>query len=102
MAGVPPASRVLTLGTRVVEGASGMHLRITVQDQGEGISAENLQRIFSHGFTTRKEGHGFGLHSSALAAIEMGGRLTVHSDGPGRGAVFTFEMPLMRVAAGAS
>ena len=45
-------------------------------------------------FTTRKEGHGFGLHSGALAAKEMGGSLTVHSDGPGQGAAFTLELPL--------
>ncbi|HEY5594302.1 MAG TPA: ATP-binding protein, partial [Nitrospiria bacterium] len=58
-----------------------------------GIPAENLTRIFSHGFTTRHDGHGFGLHSGALAAREMGGSLTVHSDGPGLGATFTMELP---------
>jgi signal transduction histidine kinase len=56
-------------------------------------SPENLTRIFNHGFTTRKDGHGFGLHSGALAAKEMGGSLTVHSDGPGQGATFTLELP---------
>ena len=55
--------------------------------------AENLTRIFTHGFTTAKHGHGFGLHSSALAAREMGGTLTARSDGPGRGATFTLELP---------
>jgi C4-dicarboxylate-specific signal transduction histidine kinase len=69
-------------------------VRISVVDNGVGIPAENLTRIFSHGFTTRKEGHGFGLHSSALAAAELGGALLVHSDGPGRGAAFTLELPL--------
>lgn len=68
-------------------------VRITVADNGVGISPENLTRIFSHGFTTRKEGHGFGLHSGALAARELGGALTVHSDGPGRGAELTLELP---------
>ncbi|HSH92444.1 MAG TPA: PAS domain S-box protein [Ramlibacter sp.] len=68
-------------------------LRISVRDEGEGIPAENLTRIFAHGFTTRKTGHGFGLHSSALAARQMGGTLTAHSDGPGRGATFTLELP---------
>jgi len=58
-----------------------------------GISAENLTRIFGHGFTTRKDGHGFGLHSGALTARELGGSLTVKSDGPGRGAMFTLELP---------
>jgi len=64
-----------------------------VRDNGMGIPPENLTRIFVHGFTTRKEGHGFGLHSGALAAREMGGSLSVHSDGPGKGATFTLELP---------
>ena len=58
-----------------------------------GIAPENLTRIFSHGFTTRREGHGFGLHSGALAAREMDGRLVASSDGPGKGATFTLELP---------
>jgi signal transduction histidine kinase len=53
-----------------------------------------LNRIFNHGFTTRQKGHGFGLHSGALAAREMGGTLTARSDGPGAGAMFTLELPL--------
>jgi PAS domain S-box-containing protein len=69
-------------------------VRISVADNGVGIPAENLTRIFSHGFTTRKEGHGFGLHGSALAAREIGGALLVHSQGPDCGAVFTLELPL--------
>jgi signal transduction histidine kinase len=69
-------------------------LQISVKDEGEGIPAENMTRIFTHGFTTRKEGHGFGLHSCALAALEMKGRLTAHSDGPGKGALFTLLIPL--------
>ncbi|MHB8520442.1 MAG: PAS domain S-box protein [Limisphaerales bacterium] len=68
-------------------------VKISVMDNGVGIPPENLTRIFNHGFTTRKSGHGFGLHSSALAAKEMGGSLTVHSDGPGQGAAFTLELP---------
>ena len=68
--------------------------RISVSDTGVGIPAENLTRIFEHGFTTRKSGHGFGLHSSALAVSEMGGSLRAHSDGPGNGATFTIELPL--------
>jgi signal transduction histidine kinase len=69
-------------------------LRIGVLDQGEGIPAENLTRIFAHGFTTREQGHGFGLHSCALAATEMGGTLTAYSEGPGTGALFTLELPI--------
>jgi signal transduction histidine kinase len=68
-------------------------VRIDFADNGVGIRAENLTRIFAHGFTTRKNGHGFGLHSSALAAQEMGGSLIAHSDGPGQGATFTLELP---------
>lgn len=69
------------------------HAAISVCDNGIGIAPENLTRIFAHGFTTKKDGHGFGLHSGALAAQEMGGRLTVHSDGPNTGATFTLELP---------
>lgn len=70
------------------------HVRILVCDDGIGIAPENLTRIFSHGFTTRKTGHGFGLHSSALAARELGGSLTAHSEGAGKGATFILELPL--------
>ena len=67
--------------------------RIEVIDNGIGLPLENLDKIFRHGFTTKKDGHGFGLHSGALAAMEMEGSLTVHSDGPGCGATFTLELP---------
>ncbi|MEO7100294.1 MAG: ATP-binding protein [Luteolibacter sp.] len=69
-------------------------IRVSVIDNGVGISPENLTRIFAHGFTTKPDGHGFGLHSGALAAREMGGSLIVHSDGLGTGATFTLELPL--------
>lgn len=68
---------------------------ISVSDNGVGIPEENLPRIFEHGFTTRKNGHGFGLHSSALAAQDMGGSLRVHSEGSGRGATFIIELPMV-------
>lgn len=74
---------------------------IEVRDNGVGIPRENLERIFAHGFTTKKEGHGFGLHSSALAAAELGGSLTAHSDGPGKGAVFTLRIPRQQAAVSA-
>ena len=70
------------------------HVRIAVADNGVGIPTENLTRIFNHGFTTRKNGHGFGLHSAALAAQEMGGSLMAQSDGPGRGATFIIELAM--------
>jgi C4-dicarboxylate-specific signal transduction histidine kinase len=68
-------------------------VRMQVQDSGVGIKPELLTHIFQYGFTTRTEGHGFGLHSSALAAQELGGALHAHSDGPGQGATFTLELP---------
>jgi signal transduction histidine kinase len=74
-------------------------VRVEVVDNGVGIAAENMARIFTHGFTTKKDGHGFGLHNSALAAKEMGGSLTAHSDGRGRGATFALELPVKPVEA---
>jgi signal transduction histidine kinase len=72
----------------------GDRIRVSVADNGVGIAPENISRIFNQGFTTRKNGHGFGLHSGALAAKEVGGALSAQSDGPGRGATFTLELPL--------
>jgi signal transduction histidine kinase len=69
-------------------------VRIEVRDNGVGLARENLTRIFAHGFTTKPHGHGFGLHSGALAAKQMGGTLSAASDGPSQGAVFTLEIPL--------
>jgi two-component system, LuxR family, sensor kinase FixL len=70
------------------------YARVDVIDNGLGIPAENLGRIFTRSFTTKKDGHGFGLHSSALAARDLGGSLTVQSEGPDRGAIFTVKIPL--------
>jgi signal transduction histidine kinase len=69
-------------------------VRFVVIDNGVGIAAENLARIFSHGFTTKKDGHGFGLHSCILMARGLGGSLTAKSEGPGKGATFTLELPI--------
>ena len=71
---------------------------LVVADNGIGISPENLTRVFAHGFTTKEDGHGFGLHSGALAARAMGGSLSVASAGPGHGATFTLELPLASAA----
>jgi signal transduction histidine kinase len=87
----PGAAHTLTLTVGL---AAADRLRVAVADSGEGIPAENLTRIFGHGFTTKKDGHGFGLHSCALAARLMGGTLAVASEGPGLGATFTLELPL--------
>lgn len=91
MSNLTDRPRQITLSITTIDDSL---LQISVKDEGEGIPADNMTRIFTHGFTTRKEGHGFGLHSCALAAIEMNGRLTAHSDGPGKGALFTLQIPL--------
>jgi signal transduction histidine kinase len=83
------------LTVRVATDGDGF-VKISVIDNGVGIPPEHLTRIFAHGFTTRKNGHGFGLHSGALAAKEMGGSLSVHSDGPGQGAMFVLSLPSHR------
>ena len=82
--------KTLTLG--IARGA-GARIQVIVRDNGAGIPPEHLTRIFQHGFTTKANGHGFGLHSGALAAKEMGGALYAASDGPGRGATFILELP---------
>jgi PAS domain S-box-containing protein len=89
--GVTGNDKHITL--RIARDPEAERARISVIDNGVGIPEENLTRIFNHGFTTRAAGHGFGLHSSALAAREMGGSLTVHSEGTGAGATFVLELP---------
>jgi signal transduction histidine kinase len=76
----------------VVARANGVVIR--VRDTGVGISAAHLERVFEHGFTTRVDGHGFGLHASANSAQELGGSISVVSRGLGQGATFTLELPL--------
>ena len=70
-------------------------VRMEVADNGIGIAPENIKRIFSQGFTTRKGGHGFGLHSGALAAKELGGTISAESTGIGQGATFILEIPIV-------
>ena len=82
---------------RIGSGAPGC-VQISVSDNGIGIPPEHLTKIFNHGFTTKKDGHGFGLHSGANAATEMGGSLRAFSDGPGKGAVFSLELPIVAPA----
>jgi NO-binding membrane sensor protein with MHYT domain len=94
MHAVPDRSHQITLRVAIAEPVDGPRLTIRVEDDGEGIAPENMTRLFAHGFTTRKNGHGFGLHSCALAAKEMLGTITAHSDGLGKGAAFTLELPV--------
>jgi PAS domain S-box-containing protein len=84
------ADKRITIGIR--ESGTGL-LQVSVSDNGVGIAPQHLVRIFEFGFTTKREGHGFGLHNSALAAQELGGQLRVESDGPGKGATFILELP---------
>lgn len=83
--------RVLTLRT---ERCGDDRVRLSIVDTGIGIAAEHVVEVFNYGFTTKPNGHGFGLHAAANAATEIHGSLSVHSDGPGRGATFTLELPL--------
>jgi signal transduction histidine kinase len=69
-------------------------VQVHVIDTGCGISKDDMTKIFQHGFTTKQDGHGYGLHSCALAANQIGGSLSCHSDGPGQGACFTLRIPL--------
>jgi PAS domain S-box-containing protein len=82
--------RRMTLRVAVEDG----RVRISVIDNGVGIAPETMSRLFTHGFTTRASGHGFGLHGGTLAAKELGGSLGAHSDGLGRGATFTLDLPI--------
>jgi C4-dicarboxylate-specific signal transduction histidine kinase len=88
--GVPEGRRNLWVKLEAREDVA----RILVADDGVGIAPELAGSLFTHGFTTRKDGHGFGLHSSALAAQLLKGHLTLESAGPGQGAVATLELPL--------
>jgi signal transduction histidine kinase len=69
---------------------------LAVEDNGVGIAPEHAARLFQHGFTTRADGHGFGLHNSVLTAQELGGSLRFESAGRGLGAIFSLELPVER------
>ena len=85
--------RVLPCCVGILDRGEERSVDIMVADNGIGISPENLTRIFAHGFTTREDGHGFGLHSGANAARSIGGSLNVQSAGTGKGATFTLKLP---------
>jgi signal transduction histidine kinase len=74
-------------------------LEIAVEDSGVGIAADVLPRVWEFGFTTKAHGHGFGLHSSAVAAQQLGGSIAAESAGPGRGARFSVRIPVRLGAA---
>ena len=87
------AMRDVTGERRLVVRATGQEgwIAIQVTDTGSGVSQALAERVFEHGFTTKADGHGFGLHSSALAATEMGGRLSLKA--ADRGAHFVLSVP---------
>jgi len=85
--------RRITVAVAYEPASTGGRLQFRVEDNGVGISVENLKRLFTCGFTTRPEGQGIGLHSAANLAREMGGSLHAMSDGPGCGATFVLEVP---------
>ncbi len=90
----------LVVSLRRTDDADGNErIAISIADNGEGIGKAGLVKIFQHGFTTHKEGHGFGLHGAANSATEMGGKLSARSDGPGHGATFTLELNLESLTA---
>jgi signal transduction histidine kinase len=89
-------TRQITLSCNEIEENGRAMARIAVTDTGIGIDSDHLPKIFSHGFTTRSDGHGFGLHSAAIAAQQMKGKLAAASDGLGKGATFTLTIPLVQ------
>lgn len=91
---VDPACRRINVTMEALAAGQADQLRITVTDNGVGIAPANLAKVFTFGFTTRADGHGFGLHASANAARQMGGSLTARSDGEGKGASFILEIPI--------
>jgi signal transduction histidine kinase len=90
---MPPGGRRLVVRLE----ARDEWVRIQVVDSGVGIAPELKAQLFSQGFTTREDGNGIGLHSSALAAQLMGGRLALESEGPHRGATATLELPVSQL-----
>ena len=78
---------------RLVVTEQGERVCFEVRDQGVGIDPSELDLVFRHGFTRRRDGHGFGLHSSANTAVALGGELVGSSEGLGRGACFTLKLP---------
>lgn len=87
-------TKEICISTRVT---TNNDVEIIIKDNGIGIAPEHQDKLFSFGFTTKKQGHGFGLHSCALFAKELGGDIQVFSEGLGKGATFTINIPVTPV-----
>lgn len=85
----PVNQRILTL--RILPHED--RVKISVEDTGCGIHPRHLTNIFTQGFTTKRDGHGFGLHHACLLAQDLGGSLKAESDGIGKGARFILDIP---------
>jgi len=86
-------SRRLEIRTFLV---SQSRIRIEVGDSGPGFDPAHLAELFEYGFTTKNEGHGFGLHYSAAIINQMNGEISAHNGGPNMGAVFSIVIPIVR------
>jgi len=88
---------VLRICARVTRDADGEHLHLQCQDDGVGIAAGNLDRVFEKGFSTKSGGsnYGIGLHWCSNAIGALGGRIWAASDGPGLGASIHLRLPLV-------
>ena len=72
----------------------GDHALVTVEDSGTGMSEEVISRLWRFGFTTKPNGHGFGLHNSANAARAIGATIVAQSEGQGKGSRFILRLPV--------
>ena len=73
--------------------ADTAHLPLAITDNGVGIAAGRLASVFTYGYTTKKNGHGFGLHNAANFIQAQGGVIAAQSPGLGLGATFTLSLP---------
>jgi signal transduction histidine kinase len=73
----------------------GDEVELCVEDTGPGIPPDDIRRIFEPSFTTKPEGHGFGLSTCYRIIQNHGGRI-VAENGPRMGARFTVTVPIER------
>lgn len=87
---------VLHFAAEIVGDADSEQLHLHCKDDGVGIAADNLPRVFDKGFSTksRDTNYGIGLHWCANAIGALGGRIWAASEGPGLGASMHLVLPL--------